>query len=409
MTEPKLYKAPNGVQIAHQNIPGSGILNIDIFVKSGWRNEKQNEKEYTHLLEHLLMSGSKKYPTEQNMAETLENIGAKLNAHTSIEYLCLRGEVLKENGEKLRDLMFDKIINPIITQKKIDKEIKVLQEEYHSQPNNKNKWLEKHLINQVFPGGSLITPPYPAPYPLDKVTVAEIVNYYNKIVCPSSIKIAVAGEIEGSTILEDIKQIVNKLEVKEGTSPSTDSSKVKPNQPNILDLNDKPDDPASNIRFSFVTIGTGDKLSPALELVSSYLGDGYQAKLFQELRLKNNLAYSYLSRNIKISDTGIYYLGLATRYASEAGKVIKENFNSWLDEIDESELSRLKQKLANQAKYNFYSSQKNIAFGYGYDLILRDGIQTLDKYIENINKVTIRDIKSINNLLDTKKAFILKA
>jgi len=408
MIPPKTERLSNGVQIVSQDIPGSGILNVDIFIKSGWRKEDDDEKEYTHLLEHLLMSGSKKYPTEHDMAETLENIGAKLNAHTSIEYLCLRGEVLKENGKRLIDLMFDKITNPIINQEKINKEIKVLQEEYHSQPNNKNKWLEKHLINQVFPGGSLITPPYPTSYPLDKVTVTKIVNYYNKIVRPNSIKIVAVGEIEKSTILKAIKQIASKLD--KGTDPLATTSKPKSNQPTILDLNNnKPDNSINNIRFSFVTIGAGNKLSPALELVSSYLSDGYQAKLFQELRLKNNLAYSYLSKNIKLSDTGIYYFGLATRYMSEAEKIIKENFNTWLDEINESELIRLKQKVINQAKYNFYSSQKNISFGYGYDFILGNKIQTLDNYIEKINKVTIKDIKSVNNLLDIKKAFILMA
>jgi len=409
MTKPKLYRALNGVQIAYQDIPESGILNVDIFIKSGWRNENLNEKEYTHLLEHLLMSGSKKHPTEQSMAEVLENIGAKLNAHTSIEYLCLRGEVLKENGRKFIDLMFDKISNPIINQEKIDKEIKILQEEYHSQPNNKNKWLEKHLINQVFPDGSLITPPYPVSYPLNKVKANEIVNYYNKIVCPDSIKIAVAGEIEGTKILEDIKEFADKLD-KKSNLPAT-TSKPRPNRPNILDLteNSKSDNSINNLRFAFVTIGSGNKLSPALELISSYLGDGYQAKLFQELRLKNNLAYSYLSKNIKLSDIGIYYFGLATRHMSETEKIIKENFNLWLSEIDEPKLRRLKEKVINQAKYNFYSSQKNVSFSYGYDLILGDKVQTLDDYIEKINRVTITNIKSVNNLLDIKKAFILKA
>lgn len=411
MTNPKLYKAPNGAQIAYQNIPESGILNVDIFIKSGWRNEGQNEKEYTHLLEHLLMSGSKKYPTEQSMAEVLENIGAKLNAHTSIEYLCLRGEVLKENGRQLIDLMFDKISNPIINRKKIDKEIRVLQEEYHSQINNKNKWLEKHLINQVFPDGSLITPPYPSPYPLDKVTVNAITNYYNKIISPSSIKITVVGEIEESKILEDIKKLVNELGKGRGANLTTIIKKPRSNKPNVLDLtqNNNPDNSIGNLRFSFVTVAAGDKLSPALELISSYLGNGYQAKLFQELRLKNNLTYSYLSKNIKFSDTGIYYFGLTTRYLSEAEKIIKEHFDFWLNQIDETKLIKLKQKLINQAKYNFYSSQKNISFGYGYDLILIDQIQALDNYIEKINKVTIKDIQSVNDLLDIKKVFVLKA
>ncbi|MBI2482316.1 MAG: insulinase family protein [Candidatus Vogelbacteria bacterium] len=405
---PQIKLTKNGSRIVIQNIPDSKILNVNVFIKSGWRHEKEEEKEYTHLLEHLLMAGSKKYPQEKDMADVLESIGGKFNAQTSMEYLTLNGETLIENWERLLDLLFDKILNPNITQEAINKEQRVLEAEYNSQINNHIKWLERNLIQQIFSNSALITPPYPNPYPLKEIEIDQIKLFYNQVVRPELITVICVGNIKNDEIE---RFIMNKLEkiVRPLTKTSITSvpQAVPVNNLKLHNVKSESNDLPTDLRFSFVTIPSNHRLSFALDIISSYLGDGYQAKLFEELRLKNNLSYSYISRNIKLTDTGIYYFGLTTKYPREASELVKNYFNSWLSNIDESRLEKLKIKIINQAMYNFYSSQKNISFSYGFDLLINGQLNTLDDYAKKIRNVTLNDIKSVLHLLSINKAYIL--
>jgi len=410
MTTPKIKTLKNGVQIITQDISESKILNLDIFVSAGYRDENKEEREYTHLLEHLMMGGSKNYPTEKEMAIVLEKTGSELNAQTSAEYFGLIGETLTENWRELFDLMFDKLLNPKINQEAIDKEIKVLNTEYYSQTNNRIKWLERHLLWQMFPKGNLIIAPFPKPYKLKKVKAEELEIFWRQRINPNLIKIICVGNIKYIDIEKAIEEKLN--DIKMTMRLKSHRSILEAGTKKVVNLknkNQKINDKTTDIRFAFLTVSGADKLSYALDLISSYLGRGYQSRLFEELRLKNNLIYSHISKNIKFVDTGIYYFGFATKDPLKIERLIKSEFKNWLKEIDEKELERLKNKTINQAKHILYASQKNLALDYGWELIINKRLETLDDYIQKIKAVSLEDIRLASRFLSIDKAYILRA
>lgn len=75
----------NGLQVVCAEISDTAALELSIHVNSGSRDETKFNNGVSHLLEHMMFLGSKKYPNSLLLAESLESCGGECNAMTSAE------------------------------------------------------------------------------------------------------------------------------------------------------------------------------------------------------------------------------------------------------------------------------------------------------------------------------------
>lgn len=79
-------KLPNGLRLAWLHVPHARNVHFTALVRGGCLYETKENNGVSHLLEHLHMSTSKKYPTREAMTEAIGRMGSA-NASTSQDYL----------------------------------------------------------------------------------------------------------------------------------------------------------------------------------------------------------------------------------------------------------------------------------------------------------------------------------
>lgn len=133
-------------------------------------------------------------------------------------------------------------------------------------------------------------------------------------------------------------------------------------------------------------------------LVGNYSlgGGGFVSRLMKEVRDKRGFAYSVYSYFLPLAQLGPFQIGLQTKkvQANDALKVTREVFAEFLaNGPTEAELKAAKQNLVGSFPLRLDSNRKileNVAVIGFYGMPL----DYLDRYAENIEKVTVGDIKA---------------
>ena len=133
-------------------------------------------------------------------------------------------------------------------------------------------------------------------------------------------------------------------------------------------------------------------------LVGNYSlgGGGFVSRLMKEVREKRGLAYSVHSYFVPLAQPGPFQIGLQTKkaQAADALKLTRQVLSNFLAEgPSEAELQAAKQNLVGSFPLRLDSNRKildNVAAIGFYGLPL----DYLDRYTENVEKVTAADIKA---------------
>ena len=136
------YKMDNGQILIIKELHDNPVVTINTFVKTGSVNETAKNSGISHLLEHMLFKGTKKYPHE-NFNKEIDINGANINAYTSFDYTSYSITVPSKNLKKAMDIQADMLFNSLLQREYIEKEKKVILKE----PNN-NKL--EDIITKLF-------------------------------------------------------------------------------------------------------------------------------------------------------------------------------------------------------------------------------------------------------------------
>lgn len=147
------------------------------------------------------------------------------------------------------------------------------------------------------------------------------------------------------------------------------------------------------------------------EILNEILGGSANARLFEDLREKQNLAYSTYSSVNSFENTGMISLMISTMTDNPATgtpsydnvKKSLEGFNYHTDKlckepVSKEELEAAKNKLRQQLYGTFQNPLSKTDF---LAMNIREpyGIQRIDRYLEAIDKVTIEDIQKAANFV----------
>lgn len=120
----------NGMKLVLYESHKVPLVTIVITVKAGALTEKPNTNGLTHLWEHMFFKGNKKLENQAAFKKRVRQLGIDYNGDTSAEkvryYITLPSSFLEDGLE----FMADAIATPLLDQEELDREIKVVLNEY---------------------------------------------------------------------------------------------------------------------------------------------------------------------------------------------------------------------------------------------------------------------------------------
>jgi len=318
----KTRELSNGVTVLLERSERTDTVSIGFWFPFGSRDESDEERGFSHFLEHMLFKGTKTRSAYQ-IAREIDRIGGVLNAFTEKETTCFYCTVPKESILVAIELLSDMVKNSLIAEEELLREkIVIINELRSGEDSPEDKAHELYLRNTW------------GDHPLSlKITGEEndvrgisrerLVKFYHSRFTPVNLIISIAGNIDEETVLSYLDAQIGEVE---GVKFSL--SRIPPRSKEFIKI--------EKSRFNQVQVYAGVTFTPsnrmeeyyALLVLSTILGESISSRLFQVLREEKGLCYAVYSFRTFFSDSGIF-----TIYASTGPREVEELLQAVRGEI----------------------------------------------------------------------------
>ena len=124
----KMTNTPKGIKIIYDYISNVSSASIGVFIKTGSKDELEEEAGLSHLLEHMMFKGTKNR-NYMEISQEVDYLGGSVNAYTSKEETVYYISVLKDYVEQALDILCDMVGNSVFDEAELEKEKDVIIEE----------------------------------------------------------------------------------------------------------------------------------------------------------------------------------------------------------------------------------------------------------------------------------------
>ncbi len=380
----------NGLRIVNEYMSDIESVSINVWVKTGSRNENKQNNGISHFLEHMAFKGTKTRNTQQ-IAEEFDDIGGRVNAFTSVSKTAYYTKVLKENVEAAVELLSDIVQNSIYLQEEMEKERFVILQELAMTKDDPSDIIGDYFSETAYknqPYGRTILGPAKN---IKKFTREDILSYVDKQYKTEDIVISFAGRLENEEAVKLVKKYFTSLNVGKNKEPEKAvytggyfAKNKKLEQTQLI--------------MGFESYTHLDKHFYEAGVLSIVLGGGMSSRLFQEIREKKGLCYRINAGNTSSHDTGIFdiYCAVSPDKVNELIISIIEELKKTVKNITEEECQRaivkLKSNILMSRESNSSRAQKNAS-----NILSKDRIISTEELIGEIEAV---NTKKLQNLME---------
>lgn len=384
----RIEKLKNGIPVLMDKIEGINSVTFGIFVKTGAKNELSGEEGVSHLLEHMMFKGTKT-KSAKDISEIIDNEGGIINAYTGKEntvyYVQMLSNRLKEGIEVLTDMF----LNSTFSEENLEKEKNVVIEEIRMYDDIPEEIVHDRNTALVINGvqGNVVLGSEKS---IREMTREKLVKYFKEQYRPENIVISIAGNFS----YEDISEILNNgLGTIENISPEREYNGAM----EIRSIENKITKDTNQIHLCFNTKGcslTSD-MRYEVAIISNTLAGNMSSRLFQKIREDRGLAYSVFSYTSSFEEGGLFtvYAGTTKKDYKEVLEIIENEFEDIKENgITEYELQKSKNQFLSAVTFGLESSKGRMNRMANSYLLYKE-IKSLDEILNQIEKITVEDIK----------------
>jgi predicted Zn-dependent peptidase len=388
----KILKNGMTVFLEKRELP---VVSIAFAVRAGAINEFPEEKGISHFIEHMLYKGTKKRSAKQ-IASEIEKNGGDLNGftdHQIVAYLC---KMPSEHLDTALEVLSDMVKNPLLDEKEMEKERKVIFEEIKMYHDNPLRYVSDEMQKCLYDGamGMNISGTYETMNSIDRKKMTE---KFKKIYQPNNMILGVVGDA-------DFEKLVNFAEENFGDSKG-EIPKQKFNKKNEEKTEKRKGLDQANLVFAYHTPLTDDKKNYAAQVLITMMADGLSSRLFQEIREKRNLAYAVKggSETTKNYAYSFIYVGAMKENVELVKKLIIEEFRKVAESVDEKELEDVKKQVIGNHQISMEDSQMQMINLLYHEA---DGkAETFYDFEKNIKSVKLKDVRELAKRAAEKFSF----
>ena len=399
-----IYKLPNGLTVillplvknivndkkCIQNNKFIDNISTNLFIPVGSRHESEKTSGTSHCLEHQVFR--QKVDKNTSVMRKLQMNGCMFNAETGIEYTHYYIIGNSKHYEDNIKIMANILLDLVFDEGDIEKEKKVVLEEYFMGKDN----VKKLLIQTIF---SLLSDKrHPINRPvigslknIKGITVDDLIDFKKKHYNTNTAVLVISGNYEKKELLKKINIYFN--EKREGKLEFPYPIKLKMDGIKIKTIF-KPEFNHTYFCLAFKGINLYDTERYKYDVLAQIL----KTRLFLALRDTNGLTYNSNVVSSSNSDFGLF--GIITSVISlyiykTILVILNELYKLKTEIVKEDELNSATLFIVNENNVEFSSIlNHNVFYGFQYLYRVHNKI-TPNKYLEQINSIKAKDILNI--------------
>lgn len=297
----------NGLAFIHTDISHIHLSSVYAFVRTGSLYEKESERGYAHLLEHLLLKRLTTHRTEA-LTKFCTSRGMYFNAETGREHtLFYIVDIMPEYLGEALEFMNQILFHPVFTEADMEEEKKIVISELKDRMSSPHYKMQKAFSSYYFGDHPLGREIGGNVEEVQKAEFSKLMDFYHTHYTPNNIILSTAGPKAGNN---KILSIVDRSFAKEPMRAQFIASfpiHVPPKDKNFMYLLDFAE--SVNLEYYFTIPGRNDYTEEerfAFYLYEEILGGSRYSRLFLKLREENHLVYDVSTSTSYVLNTGSF-------------------------------------------------------------------------------------------------------
>lgn len=196
----------NGLRIRLLPNPQTPVISLYTFFQVGSRNERPGITGISHLFEHMMFNGAKKYGPKM-FDRTLESNGGRSNAYTSNDMTVYYDDFSSDALETVLDLESDRMRSLRISDTTLSSERQVVMEERRVRVDNEITGIMDEEL------GTLVYKAHPYRWPvigwmadIENISRQDCEQYFRTYYAPNNAVLYVSGDLDPKKTLALIKR-----------------------------------------------------------------------------------------------------------------------------------------------------------------------------------------------------------
>ncbi len=391
--EPGQFTLKNGLQVVTVEDHTVPSICFAIAFHVGSRNERPGITGISHLFEHMMFNGSKKYkPTEFD--RILETGGGYSNAYTSNDITFYYEEFNPDLLDRVLDMEADRMRALKIDTANLEQERGIVKEERRvSTDENVQSKMFEDLYAAAYVAHTYHHPVVGWMKDLDNITLQDAKDYFRIYYAPNNATVIVVGAFDAKALKPKMEKLFGSIPAQQKPRPVNDAEPEQQGE-RRLKLQKAAELPAVAIGYKTVNVSAPDFY--ALNLLATILARGQSSRLYRRLVYDLQIATEVSASMDDHIDTGLFSFYAQMRPGKETAEAEKEIYRI-IDEIakngvTEEELQKAKN--VSQVDYvNQFKTNVGVANRLGYYEVVYGNYKKSFHVTEEYSKVTIEDVK----------------
>lgn len=391
----KEYTLDNGLKVLLLEDHKAPVAVFQIWYKVGSMYEPYDKAGISHMLEHMMFRGSRKYGPKQ-FSRVVQRYGGSDNAFTSQDYTAFFQTFASDRIWLSLDLESDRMNGLLLRGKDFLSERKVVAEERRMRTDDD----PESALGEETQAAAFELHPYHWPIigwmdTIKNFTVADVRRHYKTFYMPNNATVVVVGDFNSDEMIRQIKRYFGGIP--RGPQPPAPHL-VEPEQHGERRVYLKKQAELPTIDICYHTPNQDSPDTYALDVLETVLSGGRSARLYKDLVYEKQIA-EYAGADYEGVSKDPY---LMTFYAGVMpGKTTAE-----VEKALYSEMDRLKSEPVPERELKKAKNQIEASFIIGQDSDFYRAMllgqyesvsswRLLDKYLDGIRAVTAQDVMRV--------------
>jgi zinc protease len=385
---------PNGLTIIVQEDRSAPVVSAQAWCGTGSVDENEHlGAGLSHILEHMLFKGTKIRTTNQ-IAQMIQDVGGYINAYTSFDRTVYWIDVPKAGTTVALDILSDAVTNSTLPAEEYAREQEVIRREFAMGMDDPDRMAGQLLFATAFQRHPYRLPVIGHIDIYNQLTRDQVMQYYKARYVPNNLTFVVVGEVDAEAVYRQLGDFFK-------DHPARSLTPVYiPSEPPQLGRRVMHEEFATELtRLSLAwhipEITHPDV--PAVDLLSTILGDGRSSRLYRQVREEAGLAYGISAFSYTPGDPGLFGIDATVEPAKRDATV--DLILEILDEIkvegvNADELAKAK-KISLSHHLGSLTTMRGQASDLGSNWFLTRNLNFTRDYLAAVQKITADDIRRV--------------
>jgi zinc protease len=385
---------PDGMTLIVQEDRSAPVASVQAWCGTGsiYEDEKLGAG-LSHILEHMLFKGTKTQKASE-IAQKIQDVGGYINAYTSFDRTVFWIDVLKDGVQTALAVLSDAMMNSTLPPEEYAKEQEVIRREFAMNLDDPDRQAGLLLFATAYQRHPYRLPVIGEMEIYNQLTQEQVMQYYKSRYVPNNLTFIVVGDVDGEKIHQQLAEFFKNYPEK---SLKPVFVPEEPPQLGRREVHDEFATELSRLALAWHIPEITHPDVPALDLLSTILGEGRSSRLYRRVREQAGLAFGVSAFSYTPGDPGL--LGVDATVDPKKRDAAEQLILQIMAEVKQAgvtadELMKAK-KMSLAHHLDALTTMRGQASDLGSNWLLTRNLNFSRDYLTAIQKVTLDDIRRV--------------